>query len=134
MANVTPIKANWPYRRFTGKLWSVARLLKAAFTFTGGADYIAWKIERHSGQKDRADRLAAPPSDPRGSEATANALETRRCAVTYPLAAFFPCPAATTSPNSPIIRSISASLCAADTEQRSRHSLLGVPGGSAMLT
>ena len=51
MTEVTPITANWPYRRFTGKLWSVARLLKAAFTFTGGADYIAWKIERHSGEK-----------------------------------------------------------------------------------
>ncbi len=43
--------ANWPLRRVIGKLWSIARLIKAAFTFTGGADYIAWKIERHSGQK-----------------------------------------------------------------------------------
>lgn len=51
MADVAPIKANWPMRRFTGKLWSVARLAKAAFTFVGGADYIVWKIERHSGQK-----------------------------------------------------------------------------------
>ena len=25
--------------------------MKAAFTFTGGIDYVAWKIERHSGQK-----------------------------------------------------------------------------------
>jgi hypothetical protein len=32
-------------------LLSVARLLKAAFTFQGGADYAAWKIERHSGVK-----------------------------------------------------------------------------------
>jgi hypothetical protein len=45
------IAANWRLRRVTGKLWSIARLIKAAFTFTGGADYIAWKIERHSGQK-----------------------------------------------------------------------------------
>ncbi len=45
------INANWPLRRFTGKLWSIARLIKAAFTFTGGADYIAWKIERHSGHR-----------------------------------------------------------------------------------
>ncbi len=29
----------------------LSRLIKAAFTFTGGADYLAWKIERHSGQK-----------------------------------------------------------------------------------
>ena len=55
-------------------------------------------------------------------------------AVPYPAAAFCPCPAATTAPNNSIIRPISASECAADTEQRSRHSLLGVPGGSAMLT
>jgi hypothetical protein len=25
------------------------RLLKAAFTFDGGADYVVWKIERHRG-------------------------------------------------------------------------------------
>ena len=25
-------------------------LLKALFTFEGGLDYIAWKLERHSGQ------------------------------------------------------------------------------------
>ncbi len=48
---VPAIAANWPLRRATGKLRSIARLIKAAFTFTGGADYIAWKIERHSGQK-----------------------------------------------------------------------------------
>jgi len=46
-----PISGNWPLRRVTGRLWSVARLIKAAFTFTGGADYLAWKIERHSGHK-----------------------------------------------------------------------------------
>jgi hypothetical protein len=42
---------SWSTRRWTGKLLSVARLLKAAFTFQGGADYAAWKIERHSGVK-----------------------------------------------------------------------------------
>ena len=26
------------------------RLVKALFTFEGGLDYIAWKLERHSGQ------------------------------------------------------------------------------------
>jgi hypothetical protein len=41
----------WSTRRWQGKLWSVSRLLKAAFTFQGGADYAAWKIERHSGVK-----------------------------------------------------------------------------------
>ncbi len=42
---------NWAARRIQGKLLSVARLIKAAFTFTGGADYLAWKISRHSGQQ-----------------------------------------------------------------------------------
>jgi len=46
-----PIHANQTLRRLTGKGWSVLRLIKAAFTFQGGADYIAWKIERHSGEK-----------------------------------------------------------------------------------
>jgi hypothetical protein len=41
----------WSTRRWQGKLLSVVRLLKAAFTFQGGADYAAWKIERHSGVK-----------------------------------------------------------------------------------
>jgi hypothetical protein len=44
-----PRPANWKRRQSTGKLWSVVRLVKAAFTFTGGADYMVWKIERHSG-------------------------------------------------------------------------------------
>lgn len=39
----------WRWRRIEGKLLSVARLMKAAFTFQGGADYLAWKIARHSG-------------------------------------------------------------------------------------
>ncbi len=34
-----------------GKLFSALRLMKAAFTFSGGADYIAFKIERHSGER-----------------------------------------------------------------------------------
>jgi hypothetical protein len=42
---------SWPQRRFEGKALSVARLIKAAFTFEGGASYAAWKIERHSGRK-----------------------------------------------------------------------------------
>lgn len=41
----------WARRRWLGKFWSVARLMKAAFTFDGGADYLAWKIERHSGER-----------------------------------------------------------------------------------
>lgn len=42
-------EAAWVRRRVLGKLLSVLRLVKAAFTFTGGPDYLAWKIERHSG-------------------------------------------------------------------------------------
>jgi hypothetical protein len=41
---------DWARAKRNGKLLSVARLLKAAFTFRGGADYLAWKISRHSGQ------------------------------------------------------------------------------------
>ncbi|MEQ9609167.1 MAG: hypothetical protein RLN99_16020, partial [Kiloniellaceae bacterium] len=39
----------WLARRVLGKLLSVARLMKAAFTFQDGAHYLLWKIERHSG-------------------------------------------------------------------------------------
>ena len=41
--------AAWARRRREGKLLSAARLAKAAFTFDGGLDYLAWKIERHAG-------------------------------------------------------------------------------------
>jgi hypothetical protein len=41
----------WAMRRSQGKLLSVLRLVKALFTFEGGLDYIAWKLERHSGEK-----------------------------------------------------------------------------------
>ena len=39
----------WARRRVEGKLLSVARLAKAAFTYSGGIDYLAWKINRHAG-------------------------------------------------------------------------------------
>ncbi len=39
----------WGVRRVFGKALSVARLLKAAFTFNDGFEYLLWKIERHSG-------------------------------------------------------------------------------------
>ena len=41
--------ASWVRRRVEGKLLSVLRLAKASATFAGGADYIAWKINRHAG-------------------------------------------------------------------------------------
>jgi hypothetical protein len=40
---------SWARRRVEGKALSVARLAKASLTFAGGADYIAWKINRHAG-------------------------------------------------------------------------------------
>jgi hypothetical protein len=39
----------WTWRRVLGKTLNVLRLMKAVFTFEGGADYVAWKIQRHSG-------------------------------------------------------------------------------------
>ena len=39
----------WGRRRIEGKLLSVARLAKASLTYAGGAEYIAWKINRHAG-------------------------------------------------------------------------------------
>lgn len=42
------VAQRWLWRRRQGKLLAALRLIKAAFTFQGGADYLAWKIERHS--------------------------------------------------------------------------------------
>jgi hypothetical protein len=39
----------WARRRLEGKLLSVLRLAKASFTYAGGIDYLAWKINRHAG-------------------------------------------------------------------------------------
>jgi hypothetical protein len=50
LGNTALPKANWRARRFQGRALSIARLIKAGFTFQGGADYAAWKIERHTGQ------------------------------------------------------------------------------------
>ncbi len=46
----------WALRRRLGKPLAALRLIKAAFTFEGGAAYLAWKIERHTGH-----RLALTP-------------------------------------------------------------------------
>lgn len=40
---------SWTRRRLEGKLLSVARLAKASFTYAGGIEYLAWKINRHAG-------------------------------------------------------------------------------------
>ena len=42
-------KHGWMRRRIEGKLLSVVRLAKASATYAGGAEYIAWKINRHAG-------------------------------------------------------------------------------------
>ena len=39
----------WPLRRIEGKMLSVIRLAKASATYAGGAEYIAWKLNRHAG-------------------------------------------------------------------------------------
>jgi hypothetical protein len=66
--NIKPQQRSWARTRRRGKLLSVLRLMKAAFTFTAGADYLAWKIERHSGTaielnewQRRHPILASPP-------------------------------------------------------------------------
>lgn len=40
---------HWRLRRWQGKVLSVLRLSKAAFTFHDSINYAAWKIERHTG-------------------------------------------------------------------------------------
>ena len=40
---------SWWLRRVQGKLLSILRLIKAAFTFNEPLEYLLWKIERHSG-------------------------------------------------------------------------------------
>lgn len=42
---------SWAMRRAQGKVLSILRLVKALFTFEGGLDYIAWKLQRHSGEE-----------------------------------------------------------------------------------
>jgi len=40
---------SWWLRRIQGKLLSMLRLIKAAFTFNEPLEYLLWKIERHTG-------------------------------------------------------------------------------------
>ncbi|HEX8842111.1 MAG TPA: hypothetical protein VF757_07410, partial [Sphingomicrobium sp.] len=50
-ASMSPDQAArwWRWMQRHGKRYSIARLAKASLTFAGGADYIAWKINRHTG-------------------------------------------------------------------------------------
>ena len=45
----TRTEHEWRRRRRLGKWLSIARLLKAAFTFNDPLDYVVWKVARHSG-------------------------------------------------------------------------------------
>ncbi len=49
-------RADWALRSAWGKLLSLLRLLKGLATFEGGLDYVAWKLERHTGR-----RVEIPP-------------------------------------------------------------------------
>jgi hypothetical protein len=48
-ASAEEMRGWWRRKQLKGKLYSIARLAKASFTFAGGAEYIAWKINRHAG-------------------------------------------------------------------------------------
>ena len=55
-------RGTWWLRAATGKLLSLCRLMKGAYTFDGGLDYIVWKLERHSGRRiDVPDRVRRHP-------------------------------------------------------------------------
>ncbi|MCU4120786.1 hypothetical protein [Variovorax sp. N23] len=44
-------ECRWRVRRRLGPLLNLLRLLKAALTFDNATDYVAWKVERHSGYR-----------------------------------------------------------------------------------
>lgn len=45
----TTARRRWALRQRLGKPLNIARLMKAALTFDGAAEYVVWKVERHSG-------------------------------------------------------------------------------------
>jgi hypothetical protein len=45
------MQRGWARRARWGKPLNLLRLAKSVFTFAGGADYVAWKVERHSGYR-----------------------------------------------------------------------------------
>ncbi|MDF1483842.1 hypothetical protein PY257_01340 [Ramlibacter sp. H39-3-26] len=47
----TIAERRWRMRQRLGPILNVLRLLKAALTFDNATDYVAWKVERHSGYK-----------------------------------------------------------------------------------
>ncbi|HEY9191369.1 MAG TPA: diacylglycerol kinase, partial [Methyloversatilis sp.] len=42
-------RRRWTLRRLQGRVLQVARLMKSVLTFENGIDYLAWKLERHTG-------------------------------------------------------------------------------------
>lgn len=50
-ATISTTAKRWRHFRRRGKWLSVIRLVKASFTFAGGIEYLAWKINRHAGTK-----------------------------------------------------------------------------------
>ena len=53
---------DWSARRIWSKYLNILRLLKAAGTFANGLDYLAWKVERHSGVRvEPTDRMRRHP-------------------------------------------------------------------------
>ncbi|MDT0575399.1 hypothetical protein RM533_04285 [Croceicoccus sp. F390] len=48
---VQEAQTRWERRRLAGKPLNLVRLLRAAMTFNGGARYLAWKVERHTGAR-----------------------------------------------------------------------------------
>jgi hypothetical protein len=55
-------RAAWYLRRLQGRTLHLLRLLKGLFTFSGGVDYVLWKLERHSGiRMEASDRVRRHP-------------------------------------------------------------------------
>lgn len=55
-------RATWFLRRVQGRLLHLLRLVKGLFTFSGGVDYILWKLERHSGVRlEASERVRRHP-------------------------------------------------------------------------
>ena len=49
LESIPNAQRTWQRFRGRGKRAQIMRLAKASFTFAGGPDYIAWKINRHAG-------------------------------------------------------------------------------------
>lgn len=49
VASRDAVEKRWRQLRRNGKLLTLARLAKASATYSGGIDYLAWKINRHAG-------------------------------------------------------------------------------------